>query len=92
MGKRYCFYLRVDNNTYDDANICQIDVYDSTAQEYLASPYTISRYDFDQAGVYQAFELDFESPGSNHVLEFRTYYIWYAQLDLDKVEIWTDCD
>ena len=45
-------------DTADDADICQIDVYDATASEYLAGPYTISRYDFDQASVYQAFELD----------------------------------
>ncbi len=81
------FWLRVDNNTYDDANICQIDVYDATAQQYLVQPVTISRYDFNQAGTYQAFDLNFTNPGGGHQLEFRTFYIWYAQLDLDKVEI-----
>ncbi len=80
------FWLRVDNNTYDNATICQIDVYDATSGVYKAGPTTITRQQFTQAGVYQAFDLNFTNV-AGHSMEFRTYYIWYAQLDLDKVEI-----
>ncbi|NLE59697.1 MAG: hypothetical protein GX616_15160, partial [Planctomycetes bacterium] len=85
------WYLRVDNNTADNADICQIDVYDATGSQFLAGPMTISRMDWTQAGVYQAFDLPFTNPGGGHQLEFRTYYIWYSQLDLDKVEAWSTC-
>ncbi len=80
------FYLRVDNNTADNASICQIDVYDATAGQYLVSPYLIRRGDFTAANTYQAFDLNFNNPGG-HQLEFRTYYIGGAQLDLDRVDI-----
>ncbi len=80
------WWLRVDNNTYDNANICTIDVYDATAAQVLATR-TIRRTEWNAANTYQAFDLNFTGPGAGHQLEFRTYYIWYAQLDLDKVEI-----
>jgi len=81
------FWLRVDNNTADDKNICKIDVWDATASTRLAGQMTISRKDWSQAGVYQAFDLNFTNPGGAHMIEFRTYYIWYSQLDLDRVEV-----
>jgi len=81
------FWLRVDNNTADDKDICKIDVWDATAGTRLAGQMTISRKDWTQAGVYQAFDLNFTNPGGGHMIEFRTYYIWYSQLDLDKVQV-----
>ncbi len=80
------FYLRVDNNTADNAQICQIDVYDVTSGVRKAGPTTITRQQFSQANVYQAFNLNFTNV-AGHTMEFRTFYIWYSQLDLDKVEI-----
>lgn len=81
------FWLRVDNNTADNAEICRLDVWDATAGTRLAGQLTVRRRDWSQAGVYQAFDLNFTNPAGAHMLEFRTYYVWYAQLDLDKVEI-----
>jgi len=82
------FWLRVDNNTADNAGVCQIDVNDFDGGTLLAGPVTITRQQWTQANVYQAFDLSFTNPGNNHRLEFRTYYLGAAQLDEDKIDIW----
>ncbi len=81
------FWLRVDNNTFDNATICQLDVNDADGV-MLAGPVPITRQQFTQANVYQAFDVNFTNPGNGHRLEFRTYYFNYAQLDEDKIEIY----
>ncbi len=80
------FYLRVDNNTADNNQICWIDVWDATSSVRKAGPMTITRQQFAQANVYQAFDLNWTNV-AGHMMEFRIFYIWYSQLDLDKVEV-----
>ncbi len=80
------YWLRVDNNTADNTTICQLDVNDADGV-LLAGPVAITRQQFTQANVYQAFDVNFVNPGNNHRLEFRTFYIGNAQLDQDKVDI-----
>lgn len=80
------FWLSVGDNSSDDQPIARIDVYDADVGMVLAQR-TIRRSEWTAANTYKAFNLPFENPVAGHALEFRTYYIWYAQLDLDKVEV-----
>jgi len=80
------FWLCVDNNSADNAEICRVEAFDATAQRLLASR-VLSRRDWSAASRYLPFDLGFTNPGQGHELEFRTYYIWYSRLDQDRIEV-----
>ncbi len=79
-------YLRVDDISGTDDEVCNIDVY-STQGGLLAGPLNLTRFDFAEAGVYQAFDVPFTNPTDGYWGEFRVQYLGNAQLDLDKVEL-----
>lgn len=80
------FVLMVDNNTADNANIVYIDVYDSTAGTVLASR-TLTRREFVGTYQYNYIHLNFNAPGANHALEFRTYWYGYSYVKQQAVAV-----
>ncbi|MGI8967394.1 MAG: hypothetical protein ACR2H1_15100 [Limisphaerales bacterium] len=68
------FYLMIDNNSADNLTVVNLDVYDVTTGQILATK-AVTRREFTATWTYQAFHLNFYVPNWNHVIEFRTY--WY---------------
>lgn len=79
------FILQVDNNDADNLPVVRIDVYDASTGTVLQQA-TLTRQQFDDAGVYQNFDLTFYSEeGAN--LEFRTYWLDTSYVLQDAVEV-----
>lgn len=81
------FFLRVDNNTRDDGYVCILDIHDANTGRILKNA-ILTRKDWVKPGMFQIFDLQFVHT-AGHSLEFRTYYMEVALLDLEKVEIWS---
>lgn len=79
------FRLLVDNNSFDDTDVVTIDVVSDFGETVLAQR-TITRNEFNEAGVYQNFRLDFVNT-TGEALEFRTYWHGTSYVNLDRVDV-----
>ena len=79
------FSVLIDNNTFDDAKILTLDVYDAFNKKILAKK-ELTRKQFPLAGDYSLFKLPF-TPASQSKLEFRIYYEGYAYIAADWIVI-----
>lgn len=81
------FRMKTDNTTAEDIPVVDIDVRNAQTGQELAKR-TITRRQFNSAGVYQNFELSFEFNADNQPVEFRVYWYGgaYAKVDWIKVK------
>ena len=79
------FSIFVDNNTYDDALILILDVYDA-AQKKVLTNWAVTRKQFPKAEGFNVLKLSF-TPPKDAQLEFRVYYFGYAYVALDKMAV-----
>lgn len=82
------FRLLVDNNTFDNAKVVRIDVWDSTAGVMLAQR-DINRRDFTTANQYQDFDLSFINNTAGNSLEFRVFWYDTSYVKVDNVRVST---
>lgn len=75
----------IDNNTFDDALILILDVYDVVQKKVLTN-WAVTRKQFPQANTFNLLKLSFTPPASSRV-EFRVYYFGYAYVVIDKIAI-----
>jgi hypothetical protein len=80
-----CFSIFVDNNTYDDAIILILDVYDALKKEVIAIK-TLPRKQFPKSQTFNLIKLPFRPPKEAQ-LEFRVYYFGYAYVAVDKMAV-----
>ncbi len=78
--------MLIDNNTADNASVVALDVYNTDANQVLASQ-TITRQQFASANVYQDFVMSFNYATTGQRLEFRTYWLDTAYIKLDYVDV-----
>ena len=78
------FHLMIDNNNADNLVVAYIDVYDATTGQVLAAR-NITRQEFTGTWTYQVFNLNFNVPGWNHLIEFRTY--WYDRAYVKELSV-----
>ncbi len=79
------FSVFIDNNTYDDALILILDVYDA-AQKKVLTNWAVTRKQFPKAQEFNLLKLSF-TPPENAKLEFRVYYFGYAYAVFDKMAV-----
>lgn len=79
------FSIFTDNNTYDDALILILDVYDAARKEVLINR-AVTRKQFPKAQEFNLLKLPF-TPSENAKLEFRVYYFGYAYVAFDKMAV-----
>ncbi len=79
------FSVFVDNNTYDDALVLILDVYDAARKTVLAIR-ALPRKQFIHANAFHLVKLLF-TPAQNSQIEFRAYYFGYAYVAIDKLAV-----
>lgn len=79
------FSVFIDNNTYDDAVILILDVYDTAAKQVLTN-WAITRKQFPKAQAFNLLKLSI-TPSSTSHLELRVYYFGFAHVILDKIAL-----
>jgi len=82
------FRLKIDNNTADNARVATVDVRNHTTSTVETSM-DIYRGDFDEAGEYQDFELQFTSNGTDE-FEYRTYVYNQAEIVGEEIRVGKD--
>lgn len=80
------FSVMIDNNTVDERAVLEIDVYNSTNNQVIVKR-QITRRDFQLAGEFSVFKLEFTPPSSGAKLEFRIKYLGGAYVVADKIAI-----
>ena len=80
------FSVFIDNNTFDNAKILTLDVYDAENKEHLVKETPITRKQFPVAGDFSLFKLSF-TPKANSKLEFRIFYEGYAYVAADWIVV-----
>lgn len=79
------FSIFADNNTYDDALVLILDVYDA-AQKTVLAIRPMTRKQFAKAQAFNLVKLAF-TPPQNAQVEFRVYYFGYAYVVVDKLAV-----
>jgi len=79
------FRMAIDNNNFDNLQVCTIDVCKDQGRTILASR-RISRTEFLSKNTFQDFELNFRNT-SGAQLEFRVYFNGLSQLSIQTVKI-----
>lgn len=77
------FYLYIDNNTFDDAYICIVDVVEN--KQRVVAKKIMTRRDFPEAKKHLKIGLPFKVTSQQATYEFRVYYIGYAYFAVDGV-------
>ncbi len=80
------FRMAIDNNNYDNLQVCTIDVCKDQGRTVLASR-RISRTDFLARNTFQDFDLNFYNT-TGAQLEFRVYFNGISQLSVETVKIY----
>lgn len=83
------FRMRVDNNTSDNNAVVLVDVRNASTNTILAS-LTINRQDFNNAGGYQNFVLDFNLPADSLEVELRVLWKGNSTIKVDYVRMRQD--
>lgn len=83
------FRMRIDNNTSDNNAVVVVDVRNATTNMVLAS-LTINRQDFNNAGGYQNFMLDFKLPADSQDVELRVLWKGNSTIKVDYVRVRQD--
>jgi hypothetical protein len=81
------FDLMVDNNTSDDFEVVNLDIFDATTNEVLASR-PVHRDEFLGTFVYQDFDVEVDLRGrANHSMESRVFWRDISYVRVDKVTV-----
>lgn len=80
------FRLMIDNHTYDNNAVVDLDVFDATTNTLLATR-KVTRQEFTSSYSYQDFTMNFTNATAGHQLEFRIFWYKAAYIKSDKVII-----
>lgn len=79
------WFLKIDNNTADNANVVRLEIFDTDTGEILAFR-DIGRRQF-KSNQFQEFALTFFHFNPSHRLEFRTYWYGNAYINFNGVGV-----
>ncbi|XID90712.1 family 43 glycosylhydrolase [Paenibacillaceae bacterium WGS1546] len=77
------FKAKITDNSFDNAKVMRIEVYDSTISSLIASR-EITRQQFVQTDHYEFFTLPYVST-EGHTLKFRVYWYGNADITYDRI-------
>jgi len=77
------FSILVDNNTFDDAYVCTLDVVQDKSRVIAKS--LLTRKDFPEAGKHVRFSLPFKPASTDSELEFRLLYMGYTYMAIKLI-------
>ncbi len=80
------FRMKIDVNTGNADHVATIDVRDNTTGAGLASR-QLARTDFDVAGDWVEFPLEFDLSQLGHGVEFRVYWTGRSYIKVDSVRV-----
>lgn len=79
------FNVFIDNNTYNDALILILDVYDA-AQKRVLTNWAATRKQFAKTQAFNLLKLSFTPPKNSRLL-FRVYYFGYAYIAVNRIAV-----
>ncbi|MCI0529633.1 MAG: glycoside hydrolase family 5 protein, partial [Nitrospira sp.] len=79
------FSIMVDNNTFDDAYVCALDVVQDKSR--VIAKLVLTRKDFPEARKHVRFAVPFKPPSTDSVLEFRLFYMGHTYMAIKGIYI-----